>query len=95
MSCETNLLKENNKLNEQVKNFSNKLERCYNSKVTFENILKTQRIYGDKCSLGFKEKMTKVKESKKIESFLISCAIGAMKWDILLMVVQTKRSSRR
>ncbi|KAG0529782.1 hypothetical protein BDA96_05G126600 [Sorghum bicolor] len=32
MSCETNLLKENNKLNEQVKNLSNKLERCYNSK---------------------------------------------------------------
>ena len=28
MSCETNLLKENNKLNEQVKNLSNKLERC-------------------------------------------------------------------
>ncbi|KAG0520718.1 hypothetical protein BDA96_08G098500 [Sorghum bicolor] len=45
MSCETNLLKENNKLNEQVKNLSNKLERCYNSKVTFEHILKTQRIY--------------------------------------------------
>ncbi|OQU75632.1 hypothetical protein SORBI_3K044416 [Sorghum bicolor] len=32
MSCETNLLKENNKLNEQAKNLSNKLERCYNSK---------------------------------------------------------------
>ncbi|OQU76389.1 hypothetical protein SORBI_3010G140750 [Sorghum bicolor] len=48
MSCETNLLKENNKLNEQVKNLSNKLERCYNSKVTFEHILKTQRIYDDK-----------------------------------------------
>ncbi|OQU77626.1 hypothetical protein SORBI_3009G080150 [Sorghum bicolor] len=44
----TNLLKENNELNEQVKNLSNKLERCYNSKVTFEHILKTQRIYGDK-----------------------------------------------
>ncbi|OQU84963.1 hypothetical protein SORBI_3004G150650 [Sorghum bicolor] len=59
MSCETNLLKENNKLNEQVKNLSNKLERCYNSKVTFEHILKTQRNYGDKCGLGFKKKMTK------------------------------------
>ncbi|KAG0520315.1 hypothetical protein BDA96_08G063700 [Sorghum bicolor] len=45
MSCKTNLLKENNKLNEQVKNLSNKLERCYYSKVTFENILKTQRNY--------------------------------------------------
>ncbi|KAG0537733.1 hypothetical protein BDA96_03G174000 [Sorghum bicolor] len=47
MYCETNLLKENNKLNEQVKNLSNKLERCYYSKVTFEHILKTQRNYED------------------------------------------------
>ncbi|OQU79050.1 hypothetical protein SORBI_3008G088887 [Sorghum bicolor] len=73
MSCETNLLKENNKLNEQVKNLSNKLERCYNSKVTFEDILKTQRIYGDKCGLGFKEKMTKGKrkqEKGKLSHFM-------------------------
>ncbi|KAG0517606.1 hypothetical protein BDA96_09G103900 [Sorghum bicolor] len=73
MSCETNLLKENNKLNEQVKNLSNKLERCYNSKVTFEHILKTQRIYGDKCGLGFKEKMTKGKrkqEKRKLSHFM-------------------------
>jgi len=41
MSCETNLLKENNELKNKVKNLSNKLERCYNSKVTFEHILKT------------------------------------------------------
>ncbi|KAG0533062.1 hypothetical protein BDA96_04G160200 [Sorghum bicolor] len=69
MSCETNLLKENNKLNEQVKNLSNKLERCYNSKVTFEHILKTQRNYGDKCGLGFKKKMTKGerKQEKRIK----------------------------
>ena len=59
MPCETNLLKENNELNEQVKKLSNKLERCYNSKVTFEHMLKTQRYYGDKCGLGFKKKMTK------------------------------------
>ncbi|OQU77777.1 hypothetical protein SORBI_3009G101250 [Sorghum bicolor] len=59
VSCETNLLKENNKLKSEVKNLSNKLERCYNSKVTFEHILKTQRNYGDKCGLGFKKKMTK------------------------------------
>ncbi|KAG0520763.1 hypothetical protein BDA96_08G102100 [Sorghum bicolor] len=65
MSCETNLLMENNKLNEQVKYLSNKLERCYNSKVTFEHILKTQRIYGDKCGLGFKEKMTKGKRKQE------------------------------
>ncbi|KAG0517565.1 hypothetical protein BDA96_09G100200 [Sorghum bicolor] len=69
----TNLFKENNKLNEQVKNLSNKLERCYNSKVTFEHILKTQRIYGDKCGLGFKEKMTKGKrkqEKGKLSHFM-------------------------
>ncbi|OQU89106.1 hypothetical protein SORBI_3002G147433 [Sorghum bicolor] len=73
MSCEINLLKENNELNEQVKNLSNKLERSYNSKVTFENILKTQRIYGDKCGLGFKKKMTKGKrkqEREKLSHFM-------------------------
>ncbi|KAG0529680.1 hypothetical protein BDA96_05G118600 [Sorghum bicolor] len=73
MSCETNLLKENNKLNEQVKNLSNKLERCYNSRVTFEHILKTQRNYGDKCGLGFKKKMTKgerKQEKRKLSHFM-------------------------
>ncbi|KAG0542741.1 hypothetical protein BDA96_02G130400 [Sorghum bicolor] len=72
MSCETNLLKENNELNEQVKNLSNKLERCYNSKVTFEHILKTQRNYGDKCGLGFKKKMTKGerKQGKRMKKLL-------------------------
>ncbi|KAG0529790.1 hypothetical protein BDA96_05G127400 [Sorghum bicolor] len=73
MSCETNLLKENNELNEQVKILSNKLERCYYSKVTFEHILKTQRNYGDKCGLGFKEKMTKGKrkqEKRKLSHFM-------------------------
>jgi hypothetical protein len=33
MSCETNFLKENNELKNKVKNLSNKLEMCYNSKV--------------------------------------------------------------
>ncbi|OQU89072.1 hypothetical protein SORBI_3002G143450 [Sorghum bicolor] len=73
ISCETNLLKENNKLNEQVKILSNKLERCYYSKVTFEHILKTQRNYGDKCGLGFNEKMTKGKikqEKRKLSHFM-------------------------
>ncbi|KAG0520804.1 hypothetical protein BDA96_08G105600 [Sorghum bicolor] len=73
MSCETNLLKENNELNEQVKNLSNKLERCYYSKVTFEHILKTQKNYGDKCGLGFKKKMTKGKrkqEREKLSHFM-------------------------
>ena len=54
MSCEANLLKENNELNEQVKKLSNKLERCYNSQVTFEHMLKTQRNFGDKSGVGFK-----------------------------------------
>ncbi|KAG0537746.1 hypothetical protein BDA96_03G174700 [Sorghum bicolor] len=73
MSCETNLLKENNELKNEVKNLSNKLERCYNSKVTFEHILKTQRNYGDKCGLGFKKKMTKGKrkqEREKLSHFM-------------------------
>ncbi|OQU77768.1 hypothetical protein SORBI_3009G099450 [Sorghum bicolor] len=53
MSCETNLLRENNDLNEQVKKLSNKLERNY----------------GDKCGLGFKKKMTKGerKQEKRIK----------------------------
>ena len=59
LSCETNLLKENNELKNEVKNLSNKLDWCYNSRVTFEHMLKTQRSYGDKCGLGFKKKMTK------------------------------------
>ncbi|OQU78927.1 hypothetical protein SORBI_3008G072850 [Sorghum bicolor] len=73
MSCETNLLKENNELKNEVKNLSNKLERCYYSKVTFEHILKTQRNYGDKYGLGFKKKMTKGKrkqEREKLSHFM-------------------------
>ncbi|KAG0550260.1 hypothetical protein BDA96_01G324300 [Sorghum bicolor] len=73
ISCETNLLKENNELKNEVKNLSNKLERCYYSKVTFEHILKTQRNYGDKCGLGFKKKMTKGKrkqEREKLSHFM-------------------------
>ncbi|OQU84954.1 hypothetical protein SORBI_3004G147950 [Sorghum bicolor] len=78
----TNLLKENNELNEEVKNLSNKLERCYNSKVTFEHILKTQRIYGDKCGLGFKKKMTKGKrkqEKRKLSHFMCYRKLKNMK----------------
>ena len=56
MSYETNLLKETNELKNEVKNLSNKLERCYNSKVIFEHMLKTQRSYGDKCAVGFNKK---------------------------------------
>ncbi|OQU81338.1 hypothetical protein SORBI_3006G044532 [Sorghum bicolor] len=73
MSCETNILKENNELKNEVKNLSNKLERCYYSKVTFEHMMKTQRNYGDKCGLGFKNKMTKGKrkqEREKLSHFM-------------------------
>ena len=59
LSCETNLLKENNELKNEVKNWINELERCYNSKVTFEHMLKNQRSYGDKGGVGFIKKMTK------------------------------------
>jgi hypothetical protein len=69
MSCETNLLKENNELKREVKNLSNKLERGYNSKVIFEHMLKTQRNFDDKSGLGFERKMTKGerKRAKKIK----------------------------
>ena len=43
ISCETNILKKNNELNEQVKKLSNKLERCYNSQVTFEHMWKSKK----------------------------------------------------
>ncbi|KAG0523043.1 hypothetical protein BDA96_07G089900 [Sorghum bicolor] len=69
-SCETNLLKENNELKNEVKNLSNKLERCYYSKVTFEHILKTQRNYGDKCGLGFKKKGKRKQEREKLSHFM-------------------------
>jgi hypothetical protein len=52
-------LKENNELKIEVKKLSSKLERCYNSKVTFEHMLKTQRNFGDKSSLDFNKSMTK------------------------------------
>ncbi|KAG0538123.1 hypothetical protein BDA96_03G208100 [Sorghum bicolor] len=58
MSCETNLSKENNEFKKEVKNLSNMLERCYNSKVTFEHILKTQRIYGDKMKKLLQKKLS-------------------------------------
>jgi hypothetical protein len=58
-------LKENNELKNEVKKLSNKLERCYNSTVTFEHMMKTRRNYGDKCGLGFKKKMTKGKRNRE------------------------------
>jgi cytochrome c553 len=55
-----------------VKKLSNKLKRCYNSKVTFEHMLKTQRNFGDKSGLGFERKMTKGerKRAKKLKKQL-------------------------
>jgi hypothetical protein len=67
LPCDTNLLKENNELKSEVKKLSNKLERCYNSKVTFEHMLKTQRNFDDKSGLGFKMKMTKGERKKSKE----------------------------
>jgi hypothetical protein len=64
MSCETNLLKENNELNEQVKKLSNKLERCYNSKATFKSMLSNQRSYGDKSGLLFKTSKVNTQRSQ-------------------------------
>ena len=61
MSCETNLLKENNEINEQVKKLSNKLERCYNSQVTFEHLLKTQKNFSDMSGIGFNKSKIKGK----------------------------------
>ena len=60
-------MKEKNELKNKVKKLSNKLERCYNLKVTFEHMLKTQRNFGDKSGLGFNKKMTKdeIKSEKK------------------------------
>jgi hypothetical protein len=37
-----------------VKKLSYKLERCYNSQVTFEHLLKSQRNFGDKSGLSLK-----------------------------------------
>ena len=65
-------MKENNELKNEVKKLSNKIERCHNSKVTFEHILKTQINFGDKSDIGFKRKMTKGerKRAKKMKKQL-------------------------
>jgi hypothetical protein len=61
MSCETNLFKENNELKSEVKNLSNKLERCYNSQVTFEHMLNNKRSYGDMSGIDFNKSKIKGK----------------------------------
>ena len=52
MSCETNLLKENNELKNEVKYLSNKIERWTKSKVDLESIIKNQRSFGDMSDIG-------------------------------------------
>ena len=81
MSCETNFLKENNELNEQVKKLSNKLERCYNSQVTFGHILKTQRNFGDKSGVGFKTSKVNHQESHNNISGIVSTRARSRKKD--------------
>jgi hypothetical protein len=54
-------LKENNELKSEVKNLSKKLERCYNSKVTFEHMLNNKRRYGDKSGIGFNKSKIKAR----------------------------------
>ena len=60
MSCE-NILKENKELKREVKKLSNKLERCYNSKVTFEHMWNNKRSYGDMSGIGFNKSKIKGK----------------------------------
>ena len=47
-------MKENNKLNEQVKNLNNEMKRWTTSQVTLESMIKYHRSFGDKSGLGFK-----------------------------------------
>jgi hypothetical protein len=68
LSCQTNLLKENNKLKNQVKNLINKFKRWHKSKVTHDLIMKKQRRYGDKSDLGFNKSNIKGKQLKLIEN---------------------------
>ena len=72
MSCEANLLKGNNELKNKVKNLSNKLERCYNTKITFEHMLSNKRSYGDKSGIGFKKSKCKnmKMQEEKISHFM-------------------------
>ena len=62
MSCETNLLKENNELKSQVKYLSNKIERWTKSRVTIESIIKNQRSFGDMSGIGSNKSKAKGKK---------------------------------
>ena len=93
-------MNQNNELKSEVENLSNKLERCYNTKITFEHMLNNKRSYGGMSGIGFNKNMTKGerKRERKMkkqeqEKLSHSCSSNAMKWDILQMVVQIKKSS--
>jgi hypothetical protein len=73
MSYETNLLKENNEIKSEVKNLSNKLERCYNFKIVIEHIMTNQRRYGDKSGIDYnksKGKIMKKQDAKKLSQLM-------------------------
>jgi hypothetical protein len=79
MSYETNLLKENNELKREVKNLSNKLERCYNSQVTFKHMLNNKRSYGDKSGIGFNKSKGKKMKKQEQKKYLILCASNVLR----------------
>jgi hypothetical protein len=56
MSIETNLAAENKELKDEIMKLNDKLERCYNSKITAENIWSNDRSIEDKSGLGFHPK---------------------------------------
>jgi hypothetical protein len=96
MSCKTNLLRENNELNEQVKKLSNKLERCYNSKATFKLMLSNQRSYGDKSGLGFKTSKVNTKRSQDDTSGISfnKSKIKRKRWDKKRYERETKKQEQ-
>ena len=66
-------MKENNELKNEVKKLSNKLERCYNTKIIFAHMLNNKRSYGDMSGIGFNKSMTKgerkMKKQEQKEAF--------------------------
>ena len=69
MLCDTNLVKKNKELNEEVNKLKEKLDGWYNSKKALDNILKYQRGVEDKSGVGFptnEKEMRKKKEKKSV-----------------------------
>ena len=62
ISCETNLLKENNELKNEVKYLSNKIERWTKSQVILERIIKNQISSGDMSGIGSNKSKVKGKK---------------------------------